>query len=1275
PNVQPQNFVVGKTVYDVNFAGSMDGLLIANTAISQTQVTSLYNNGVVAPVNFLPVTTVLSTADGATVDFSGGSQQVAGLSGSGGTITTSGGPSLLTVASAGNTMYGGYLNDGNGQLSLTVAGSAILNLGNANTLSGLTTLSSGTLQLGHPLALQNSTLVANGGALDLNGQDATLGALAGTGNLSLNSGTLNVGNNSSNTTYSGNLGGSAPLVIIGSGTLALSNPNNSYSGNVTLNSGGLYVLGGLKSAPVNVTGGTLGGTGSVGPVVVSSGGIDAGLMSSGVLTASSIAFPGSATIHVSDSQTAAPLVITGALSASGGAGSVVINMDPGNAAVGAYDLISFGSLTGASGSAAFTMGTTPTLSIRESASLERVGNMLVWDVIGGTPYWTGANGTAFVGQNNWVLHPGNTTTDFMSGDVVTFDDSAVGYTVNVSTANVSPASLTFTATHTYTLGGSFGITGPAYLVKQNTGVLQINTNNSYMGGTAMNGGVLQLGNDNALGTGPLTLSAGTLSSVGGAPRSLANNTTLAGNVTLGDPVNNGSLEFSGSVSLNNATPTLTLASPVTIDGTISNGGLAVNGANSLTLSNSASDFAGNMTINGATVNVTGGLVGPNGTTSALGNPQVAGRTISVNSGATLAFAQQDVFGDPTSTPLVQINVNGGTLTTDGHLVTLGPISLSNGSVYAGNSSGVGNAFSLNGQVNASSGVSTLSSAGAAYNLSNVGSLITTFDVASGGTLQVSAPLADSALANSAGLTLQGQGTMLLSANNTYTGPTTVNGGSLILTGAISSGAGSQVTVAAASGQSASLTINGGMLNANKTGAPSLLVGTISGGTSSVNLISGSLTTVSEAWFGTAPNAVGILYVSGGSATFGSWLAIGRNGNAGYLNVSGGLVDVTTNNLTIAAFGGDQGQANVSGGTVETTNSIFAGESGSGTLTVSNTGTVVSGAELFVGHANAGAGVVNLDGGTITAPSVGTGGTGTSTFNFNGGSLISSAASTSFLGGLTAAYVRNGGAIFNTNGFNDTVSQSLLHSTLSGDNAIDGGLTKNGLGTLLLGSSDTYTGNTTVNGGTLDASSPASLSGYGASGEVAVAGGAVLAVQTSGGATGWSSAQIDTLRGSVNWAAGSGLGFDTSNGNFTYASNIAQPQLLVKLGANSLTLSGVNTYRGGTSVNEGSLTFANTASLPSSGTVTVAAGATLGLGVGPAPNYFQSTDLDKLFTGTKANVTLSPNALVGIDTAAGNFTYSSSIPATTLGLSKLGANTLTLTGSLMYTGPTLVSGGT
>ena len=84
--------------------------------------------------------------------------------------------------------------------------------------------------------------------------------------------------------------------------------------------------------------------------------------------------------------------------------------------------------------------------------------------------------------------------------------------------------------------------------------------------------------------------------------------------------------------------------------------------------------------------------------------------------------------------------------------------------------------------------------------------------------------------------------------------------------------------------------------------------------------------------------------------------------------------------------------------------------------------------------------------------------------------------TTFFSKVTVADVRNIGAVINTGGYNVTVAQALVHSTVNGDNATDGGLTKRGAGTLTLTGVSTYTGGTTVNGGTMAVNG--SLRGFG-----------------------------------------------------------------------------------------------------------------------------------------------------------------------------------------------------
>ena len=124
------------------------------------------------------------------------------------------------------------------------AGSGILLLNQANTFSGSTTISSGTLQLANLNALQNSTvtvnLPTNGLTFSTSPTTFDLGGLTGNGNLAMSntagSGiTLQVGGNNTSTQFSGNLSGGS-LTKAGNGTLTLSG-SNTYGGVTTVSGG------------------------------------------------------------------------------------------------------------------------------------------------------------------------------------------------------------------------------------------------------------------------------------------------------------------------------------------------------------------------------------------------------------------------------------------------------------------------------------------------------------------------------------------------------------------------------------------------------------------------------------------------------------------------------------------------------------------------------------------------------------------------------------------------------------------------------------------------------------------------------------------------------------------------------------------------------------------------------------------------------------------------------------------------------------------------------
>ena len=118
---------------------------------------------------------------------------VTALSGSGGIITDNsgaGGTTTVIVYQASDTTYSGLLEDGgNGTtVALALAGPGTLTLDGADTNSGPTTISAGTLQDGNSAALQNSTVtvgVAGGLTFSAGLGSAALGGLAGSGNVRL----------------------------------------------------------------------------------------------------------------------------------------------------------------------------------------------------------------------------------------------------------------------------------------------------------------------------------------------------------------------------------------------------------------------------------------------------------------------------------------------------------------------------------------------------------------------------------------------------------------------------------------------------------------------------------------------------------------------------------------------------------------------------------------------------------------------------------------------------------------------------------------------------------------------------------------------------------------------------------------------------------------------------------------------------------------------------------------------------------------------------------
>lgn len=153
-----------------------------------------------------------------------------------------------------------------GAFNFTKAGANTLTLGAANTVSGTTQVTAGTLTLSNVNGLQNSTVdwgTSTVGTLSLPAS-AVLGGLStasGTLNTFTQNGAYSVGNNNASATFGGVLAGTGAITKVGTGSWTLTG-NNTNSGAVsvsagTLNANSATALGAASStAGISVTSGT-----------------------------------------------------------------------------------------------------------------------------------------------------------------------------------------------------------------------------------------------------------------------------------------------------------------------------------------------------------------------------------------------------------------------------------------------------------------------------------------------------------------------------------------------------------------------------------------------------------------------------------------------------------------------------------------------------------------------------------------------------------------------------------------------------------------------------------------------------------------------------------------------------------------------------------------------------------------------------------------------------------------------------------------------------------
>ncbi len=562
--------------------------------------------------------------------------------------------------------------------------------------------------------------------------------------------------------------------------------------------------------------------------------------------------------------------------------------------------------------------------------------------------------------------------------------------------------------------------GSVSLSMNDSGTLILSGTNTYSGGTYLNGGTLQISADSNLGSGPVVMGGGALAITSG----FAAGSTQPFSVTSGET---GTLDIaSGQVlAIGNGNDMLTSGSGSTLYLT-GGGGLVIPGANpdfdgalqvdagALQLQNAQSlGSAGTVTLAGGVLELyndtstdfgnavtitadstidlesldsAGGVV-----SHTLGALSIGANTLAITSsnGSSLVFGPVTLTGnagfDTASANLTLGSISGGygirktgtaTLILAGASTYTGPTNISDGTLRLAASQGISEQSAVTVSANALFDLNNFSTAIAS--LSGSGNV-----TMEGATLTVGGTGASSTyygvISGSGGLTKDGAGVITLDAANAYTGPTTINGGTVTLgtsnaissasalaiaygaelelnglsqntgslngSGTVDLGSGGALTIGAGDFSSA---FSGSIIGSGsftKTGAGTLALGGASSFTGAVSLNEGVLSVGADSQLGNAGNS---LTFNGGTfqaaASFSTSRSIKLQGSATF--------DTGTNTLVVqGSLSGVGGLAKIGGGTLTLTgSSTFSGGTtlNAGTLTVGNSMAAGSGPVNFAG---------------------------------------------------------------------------------------------------------------------------------------------------------------------------------------------------------------------------------------------------------------------------------------------------------------------------------------
>ncbi len=491
----------------------------------------------------------------------------------------------------------------------------------------------------------------------------------------------------------------------------------------------------------------------------------------------------------------------------------------------------------------------------------------------------------------------------------------------------------------------------------------------------------------------------------------------------------------------------------------------------------------------------------------------------------------------------------------------------------------------------------------------------------------------------------GNGTTTLNAANSYSGGTIITNGAVLVQNTYGLGDKAGPVTVYGSGGSSNYSLQ---LAGNITVSNALTVIGTTAGRGRIQNISGS---------NTLQGAITIGNIQLNSISF--------DASAGFLTLAG---DISGNGFTVRGAGGS---GNVIGN-VSLTGDLTQTDTGSRWLIGAAGHTYVwNNTAVSVGTMQMGLANILAPASTLT---IGQGDNSTAIFDLNGyNQTVSNVVFNNFSG--WGKFVTNSSATQATL----TLSASSLSTTNSGSFAGNLALNIVGNGTVMLCGTNTHTGDTTMQGGTLVVSNQLALQNSTLnylSGNVQFALG--MGTNFFGG-----------LAGSGNLAlynAGSGivLTIGGNNSNETYSGNLTDLPyargVLIKRGSGAQTLSGVNTFSGGLTVSNGTLNI-NSASAVGTGLLTLVGGTSLGNTSGNALTNVNDNAQRWLGDFTFAGTSDLHLGLGAVDQGAVTRTVTVSANNLTVGaltntggLTVQGAGQLTLGGVSTHTGDTRVNNG-